>query len=83
LHPHVRDAAKRRAQALGFGNSFSAYIAKLLADDLAAHPAPTKPASPSSVTAAQIVSDLEQRVHGNPAGTAPAAAPRKRKGSTQ
>jgi hypothetical protein len=31
--------AERRADALGFGNSFSAYIAKLIRDDVASRPA--------------------------------------------
>lgn len=34
LHPELRDEARQRAAQLGFGNSFSAYVAKLIAEDL-------------------------------------------------
>lgn len=34
LLPELRDEARQRAEELGFGNSFSAYIARLIAEDL-------------------------------------------------
>lgn len=34
LHPELREDARQRAQQLGFGNSFSAYVAKLIAEDI-------------------------------------------------
>lgn len=36
LHPDLREEARQRAQELGFGNSFSAYVAKLIAEDIRA-----------------------------------------------
>lgn len=34
LHPDLREEARQRAQELGFGNSFSAYVARLIAEDV-------------------------------------------------
>jgi hypothetical protein len=85
LHPELRAQAQRRADGLGFRNSFSAYVAKLIADDLQKHDAagesspPYKVASASSQQAAQIVQRAEQRVRDTASGTAPAPAGRKRK----
>lgn len=38
LDPSLENRAKQRADELGFANSFSAYIAKLIRDDLATNP---------------------------------------------
>jgi hypothetical protein len=49
LDPDLAERAEQRAAALGFSTSFSAYVAKLIADDLAGagpmHPTPPRPRS--------------------------------------
>jgi hypothetical protein len=80
LHPELRAQAQRRAEALGFRNSFSAYVAKLIADDL--H---EQVAAPSSA-AAELAAILEKHgktARGNPSGSRSATARRKGKGLPQ
>lgn len=64
LHPELRAAAQGRAEELGFRNSFSAYVAKLIAEDVrqadSAKDAPLSPEQAADVVvrtaAAQSVS---------------------------
>ena len=52
LHPDLREEARQRAQELGFGNSFSAYVAKLIAEDIRGAEAAREPAAPYRVSSA-------------------------------
>ena len=52
LHPELREEARQRAQELGFGNSFSAYVAKLIAEDIRGAEAAREPAAPYRVNSA-------------------------------
>lgn len=52
LHPELLARAKSRAAKLGFATSFSAYVAKLISEDLASRAEADKPDSVAIMAAA-------------------------------
>lgn len=62
ITPELMKAAKQAAANKGFGNSFSAYVAKLIADDIAGSPELTEtPPAFRATAAAETVAKSVKR----------------------